>query len=581
MKTKKFTTIFLSVILILVTLLTVEPVKVLAYSNEYNLNSVYENNINKTKIKPIIEDLQRYDDDYYVLFTYDTQVYQYRMYLVPKNDYTINEFTFYYSSKTTQINMKIKSKSADVGYYYTNSYYFSSVEDTFIQLEQDEILNNYYSTASESGTTGNLLTSAQGGKAILLYSNVDCKVNYYGSSNMAIYNGANLTIGKILPSYYDWLQDQTPNINISSSSICDLNDKDAQFVTIDYSEGLNDIYTYQYGIKRVNGSIVWKNVTLDNGRYQFTEYYNGTIIYAQILDANGEVISQNNYTINDSLLPKFEITMSSGLACPIPNYDGDTQAEIINIDFRNVYFENYKYYYSYDSKTKYQINVTSEQLTHQIVEYLYNFIYFYIYDENDNLIYYTYNDVSSSNRLGNLPDDYEIRHNIEFSNGVACDLEGNKIINVRFDFSNITKFINHYNFDVVINGKHFGAIQYHEITLNEQNYTQNYEVKIYIDTFLYLNRTYSVGGALGGQDFEDTYDNMLNNGNWKDDLEVKDVEDMGDLVIQFLGAISTFISTFFDLLDFFFQRLNFWIRACIITLFIELVICKIIKGVRK
>lgn len=585
---KKYTMIFVSAILVLTTLLIPNQyvraeeleTQVIDYETwgEQHFGNLSD------ELSQLVTYLESLGSDYYYyIYASNNSI---DLYLFKNLDNYNSLITPYicYSLSSTSVGL---SMGIDKTYAYGIKVYFqkdgSDFSSKFESLKENVSNDNFTKTKNFGiGASSIYDYYFNTSKAIVYATNID---NFY-LRDTSVYS---LTIdnttyrpGAQLPTYYEYKYSK--KIDISSGYICDLEGRDAEYVTIDFNDYANENYTYQYGIKRQSNIeyIDWHNIeNMSNYIHNFNEYYDGTIIYARVLDNEGNEISKNQYRINNAELPKFDLIINSGLACPIPNYEGDPQAEIINVDFRNVYFENYKYYYTYDTRTKYQINVTSEQLTHQIVEYLYNFIYFYIYDENDNLIYYTYNDVTSEDRLGYLPDDYEIRHNIEFSDGVACDLENNKIINVKFDFSNITKYVNHYNFDVVINGEHFGAIQYHEIVLNEQNYIQDFEVKIYIDTNLYLSGTYRVGGLLGKDNFEDTYNDMLNNGNWNENLDVKNIEDMGDLVIQFLGAISTFISTFFDLLDFFFQRLNFWIRACIITLFVELVICKIIKGVKK
>ena len=117
--------------------------------------------------------------------------------------------------------------------------------------------------------------------------------------------------------------------------------------------------------------------------------------------------------------------------------------------------------------------------------------------------------------------------------------------------------------------------------LNENNYIPTLEVEIYLDTWRFYHYTITIGGLNSGENFEETYNNMINNGDWGKDLNVNDVNDMGDIVVQFLGAVGSFVAGFFDLLEIFFNRLNYWVRSFIVTIFIELVICKIIKGVRK
>lgn len=571
---KRYTMIFVSVILALVTLLIPNQRVKAATIYELNYEDVIFSEEYQTQYNQVIEYLKSIEDTHYVFFGGQPNT-NFSINVVKK---TATNYTSYYQI-SGGINFGGSSNSEKVYYNFLRHIELSNFASQFKTLK-NRIASDTYHYAAQSFIFQSSLTHENNvmtnNNLMVYYSNID--VNYKGNNLML--NGTNLSDGDVITPLYKY---KIPVINITSGFSCDLDGRDMEYVTIDFNDYANEEYTYQYGIKRQAGVdyIKWYDISeLSNYMYNFNEYYNGTIIYARVLDGQGNEIARNQYTINNAELPTFGLKITSGLACPIPNYDGDPQAEIINIDFSNAYDEDYKYYYYYDSRaTKYEINVTSEQLTHQINEYLYNFIYFVIYDENDNLIYYAYGDVST--RLGFVPEDYETRHNIEISDGVACDLDGNKIINIKFNFSDITKYVNHYNFDVVINGEHFGSILYHEITLNEQNYIQDYDVKIYIDEFLYYSDSYRVGGILGEEGFEDTYNNMLNNGNWNEDLNVENVEDMGDLVIQFLGAISSFIATFFDLLDFFFQRLNFWIRACTITLFIELVICKIIKGVRK
>ena len=436
---------------------------------------------------------------------------------------------------------------------------------------------NIYVAYVKNFNGGNILTQS----TTLCTDNTGIPMNYNIREWKQIYTNFDIYYNDN-SLYLEKNVEYNPTINITSDMACDLNNRDMEYVTIDFSSFNNSNYTYQYGIqKQAGAAVVWYDIAeLINGTYSFNEYYNGTIIYGRVMN-NDEEIAQSKYKINNDVLPTFRFTISSVLACPIPNYEGDPQAEIITIDFTNAYIEGYKYYYSYDARIFHELNVTSENLVQHINEYLYEQLYVHVYDENDNLILYSYKSVFEDERLGYVPADYEERHKPIINQGAACDLQGNEIINLTIDFSNVTKYVNEYNFDVVINGQHYGALPYYDMQLNENNYIPTFEVEIYLDTWRFYHYTITIGGLNSGENFEETYNNMINNGDWGKDLNVNDVNDMGDIVVQFLGAVGSFVAGFFDLLEIFFNRLNYWVRSFIVTIFIELVICKIIKGVRK
>lgn len=403
----------------------------------------------------------------------------------------------------------------------------------------------------------------------------------YTLSSDSIYNlqlgGTIVEPTEPIPTYYDYIYGK--KINIESSYICDVEGKDAEYVTIDFSQYSSIDYKYQYGIKRhVNSNIVWFNLdVLNNYIYSFNEYYTNTTIYARVLDNNNNEIAISEYAILNDLLPNFEMKITSSLACPIPNYENDPLAEIIQIDLTNCYDNDYFYEYSYDGKTYHKLNVNSSEKIYYLNDYLGLHITFRIVDKNNNLVYFTY-----GNRTNDFISNYDFdRGKVYFKESIANDLEGNKVIVLTMDFRNVTTFVNEYNFDVVIDGVSYGEIQYKEIILTRENYQQFYDVKIYIDKEVYHKEIYKLAKLSDELDFDSMYDKIQNNDVGNLDLNVEDVASMKDLYIAFLTAISSFIATFFDLLFYAFESLNIWIRACILCLFIEYIITRIIKVARK
>lgn len=401
--------------------------------------------------------------------------------------------------------------------------------------------------------------------------------DYIFYSNVNIYNYAKT---ELIYEADDIITESA--INITSSFACDSNGKDMEYITIDFSDYGSENYTYQYAIKYVSDSASsaksWVDIEeLSNYTYSFNEYYNQAYIYARVLDSENNEIAIAEYKIENDALPKFEMKITSSLACPVPNYDNDPLAEIIQIDLTNCYNENYTYEYSYDSRTYHKLNVNSSEKIYYLNEYLGLHITFRVLNENNNVIYWTF---------GKRTTDFVSNHDYKrgyayYSESVANDLEGNKVIVLTMDFRNITTFVNEYNFDVVINGVSYGEIQYKEIILTRENYQQFFDVKIYVDKMLVHSKKYALGNLSDDLDFDSMYDNIQNSDMGNLDLNVGDVASMKELYFAFLTAISSFIATFFDLLFYAFESLNIWLRACILCLFIEYIVTRIIKVARK
>lgn len=572
---KKYGMIFASVILVLATLL-IPNQKVRAediYSINYeNFDSAYIN------IKDNLEEarifLEQYSEDYYYIINFDEQS-RIDLHILKKFDTKLIMYMSGVGGSLASYGFQNVSDNNKRNYYQIKDITIDNFDLNFSEFKT-KVENGSFNYSNGAYIESYIINWDSDPKGVIYATNMNFVVNDTSLYNLYSFNinGTSYQPGETINTYYNYIN-SNKIINISSNFACDLEGKDSEYVTIDFSDYQNENYVYQYGIKRqINSDIVWYDIELSNGIYNFNEYYNNTIIYARVLDNLGNEVSINEYRINNDELPKFGLIISSSLGCPIPNYDGDPQAEIINVDFINAYNENYKYYYYYDSKSKYEINLTSDNLVYQIFEYLYQFIYFEILDENDNLIYFYYNDVSSSDRLGFIPYDYENRHNIIYSVNPSCDLQNNNILVVNFNFSDITKYVNHYNFDVVINGNHFGSIQHYEFFLNEENYIDNlnYEVKIYIDDYLYLSRNYSVGDV--SSSFDDMYDDILN------DFTSSDIDDNESLFNLFINSLNHFKDVIIDIFDsctYFFNNLDSTLKYFYVSIFILILFEFLIK----
>ena len=146
-----------------------------------------------------------------------------------------------------------------------------------------------------------------------------------------------------------------------------------------------------------------------------------------------------------------------------------------------------------------------------------------------------------------------------------------------------------YNFKIYVdNNEYDESNNLITIKMTNETFKRGINYKIYVDNLELFSYSYRVGvesGTGGGSDtdFDNTYDNVIEN-ELKDELGNSDytsISGMIKVVQNFINAISQFVTTFFELIMYFFNELNIWVRTCIIALFIELCVFKTIKAVRK
>lgn len=330
---------------------------------------------------------------------------------------------------------------------------------------------------------------------------------------------------------------------------------------------------YQYLIK-TSQETEWTNITenLNNEAFQYDYIikYN-TTLYMQVLDTNNSVLEAKTYTITD--LEEYGFTITHNLA-----EDLNTRpVYAVRVDSRLVYNENYIYQYTYDGQTYYSMEIVDNVY---IMNHALNIpIIYRILDANNNTIY---TQVYS-------PDFSEMEKSIDFSESTNI-VDSEKRITIGVDFTEYLKFHDMYNFRVFVNGVEYNLQDafYIEFISTESNYIKSLDIKLMLDNMTIEEYTYRVGtinGTGGGSDtdFDGMYDNILEN-ELENELKQQDystIPGMVEAVKSFIKATGDFITTFFELIMYFFNKLNVWIKTCVIALFIELVIFKTIKVVRK
>lgn len=346
-----------------------------------------------------------------------------------------------------------------------------------------------------------------------------------------------------------------------------------------------DIYNFRFNANNYNSNYKylikteqqteWTDITeeLNNEAYQYDYmlYYN-TTLYMQVLDENNEVLETKTHTISDLTDYGFKITHAPA------NDLNDRYINVITIDTRYIYEMDYKYQYSFDNQVFYDMEITEDNKIYHLNHALDIPVYFRVLNASNRIIHEQVYNGDFSN----------VEKNVIFYESTNISNNEKQII-IQVDFTEYLKFFDMYNFRIWIN-----SIEYDEQTFikefisTEENYIKSIKIKIQVDNLTIEDFTYRVGtetGTSGGSDtdFDGMYDNILEN-QLKNELKENDyttVNGMVQAVKNFINAISEFVTTFFELIMYFFNKLNIWIRTCIISLFVELVIFKIIKVVRK
>ena len=343
-----------------------------------------------------------------------------------------------------------------------------------------------------------------------------------------------------------------------------------------------------YNLNYLKGMIENNSYTLSN--YNSGYYFNtrtnrninqlDVLIYSNIeFTVDIENDYEDNFYLNgnklntDDIFEQYSnwsfVKLSSGFAQDLKNRD------IYVITFLlSSYNANYKYQYSYDNQKFYDMTgLDSNNLAYWLNVGLNIPVYFRVLDDNDDVIWSTkYNENLGFTELDNSATIYE--EAITDSNG--------KKVKIYFDLSDYLVYMDMYNYTIYLNDVEQNLVPRLEVDLNENTFDDTiyrFELKVdnaTVEAFEYKPKT-------SDKTFEDYYEDVLED-NLEDDLGNSDYSDVGGMVDSlnsFINAIKTYISTFFDLIMGFFNKLNLWIRSFLIGIFIVMVICKIVKAVRK
>lgn len=350
-----------------------------------------------------------------------------------------------------------------------------------------------------------------------------------------------------------------------------------------------DIYNFRFNANNYNSSykylikteqqIEWTDITeeLNNEAYQYDYilYYN-TTIYMQVLDENNDVLETKTHQITD--LEEFGINITFNDATD----EKDRDIVIITFDARRGYIPNYKYRYTYGASlgkndTYYEIDISQGNLVEYIPHALFTAISFELVDEKENIIYSYCLDARNFSKFQ--------KHVI--INRKTSDFGYKKNVEINIDFSQYEAYSDMYN------------LSYHEYLkkdepgLEEMVLAKNFIVNE--GNFSYYKNLYFtvsvdneplevvdlIDYIYGDFDtiYEETLEKELEEALGKNDYS--SVSNMMQSVRNFMNAISTYTEIFFKLIMRFFNRLNVYLRSFIISIFIETVIFKVIKAVRK
>lgn len=277
----------------------------------------------------------------------------------------------------------------------------------------------------------------------------------------------------------------------------------------------------------------------------------------------------------------------------VNDVDNNREFYLVNFDLGDYYDSKYKLYYGYDvnTQTKYSAEFNQETKKATIKHAFDSVPIYYQLIENDNLSSPVLTGVYS------VPIGYTNQNKeIIIKEANSYDDNGNKIITATLDFSNIEKFrdihpdITYIIDDVIVTDTNYNW------TITKDNFSSFYakHIRVFLGQYSVINEGYYHPKWEGGftkkpeetptiPNFDDKYTDVVE----RELLEQVDMNDLDNgpgivkMVKAFVGAIKDFIISFFKIIINFFNKLNIWIRACIISLFCIFIISRIIKAVRK
>lgn len=301
--------------------------------------------------------------------------------------------------------------------------------------------------------------------------------------------------------------------------------------------------------------------------------------------------NDKTYNYNKNIpKPKAELNITDAR---VNDVDNNREFYLVNFDLGDYYDSKYKLYYGYDvnTQTKYSAEFNQETKKATIKHAFDSVPIYYQLIENDNLSSPVLTGVYS------VPIGYTNQNKeIIIKEANSYDDNGNKIITATLDFSNIEKFrdihpdITYIIDDVIVTDTNYNW------TITKDNFSSFYakHIRVFLGQYSVINEGYYHPKWEGGftkkpeetptiPNFDDKCTDVVE----RELLEQVDMNDLDNgpgivkMVKAFVGAIKDFIISFFKIIINFFNKLNIWIRACIISLFCIFIISRIIKAVRK
>jgi len=304
-------------------------------------------------------------------------------------------------------------------------------------------------------------------------------------------------------------------------------------------------------------------------------YYDKVILYSSIdLKTISNDIEYTFYSTDMNIDTSNKMNLSSEYNCA-----ADECFYSITAKLTQPLESTLNYEYSYDNETWHTLSAFSSSSNSFELKHYFNIpIYFRIRKLNTNeIIWSTLYEADFS----------QVDKHIIVSEKAGVE-DGNEYIKTSFDFSEYFKYKNSGSYelktffddnDIELFDDVWSTTIYKQGFDNFGNFKTN--IKIKIDNKVVEELNYTLNEE--DKEFDEIYDDILND-NLDQDLSNGDystVEGMINSIKSFITAISNFVSSFFGLIMGFFNALNIWIRSFIISIFVVIVICKLIKAVRK
>lgn len=301
------------------------------------------------------------------------------------------------------------------------------------------------------------------------------------------------------------------------------------------------------------------------------EWFEESIVYTNV-NINPEINDIEEYYISYEEFVNLPMQISH-------NYIAEQNRYSITIKLNQPLESTLNYEYSYDNETWHTLSAFSSSSNSFNLNHYFNIpIYFRIRKLNTNeIIWSTLYEEDFS----------KVDKHIIVSEKAGVD-DGNEYIKTSFDFSEFFKYKDSGSYELKILFDNNEMELFDDVwstTIYKQGFDNfgNFKtnIKIKIDNKVVEELNYTLNEE--DKEFDEIYDDILND-NLNQDLSNGDystVEGMINSIKSFITAISNFVSSFFGLIIGFFNALNIWIRSFIISIFVVIVICKLIKAVRK